>query len=310
MITCPITTDHFHSRVLSLLSASLAQPENSNQTPFSAGNFSSISISQLSPLDTPLTPDQSTSQIIATTSPWIDLGSPDPIIADLSRQILKLELTYAAFCGITYVLIAAPRSHQSAPSDSGLVQYARTILDALQHGPYMQIHIWLPMIEHVENDGDLVGDLAPFARQEYQREESHDARRLDIFGTWAAWNVIRSMCKYHSRLCVGKLGTISSLPSIASIPFLFSCCGTDLHSSTISSQVPTSCTYPVPMVFRACSTLHLARRYLFQERERISSLVQAAPGLNQPLFEVAKSTMVSSLRSRSIAHQTLHARIR
>jgi protein arginine N-methyltransferase 5 len=217
MITCPITTDHFHSRVLSLLSASLAQPENSNQTPFSAGNFSSISISQLSPLDTPLTPDQSTSQIIATTSPWIDLGSPDPIIADLSRQILKLELTYAAFCGITYVLIAAPRSHQSAPSDSGLVQYARTILDALQHGPYMQIHIWLPMIEHVENVEDLVGDLAPFARQEYQREEGYDARRLDIFGTWAAWNVIRSMCKYHSRLCVGKLGTTSSSSSIVSI---------------------------------------------------------------------------------------------
>lgn len=156
-------------------------------------------------MDTPLTPDQSTSQIIATTSSWIDLGSPDPIIADLSRQILKLELTYAAFCGITYVLIAAPRSQRSGPSDNGLIQYARTILDALQHGPYMQIHIWMPMIEHLENEGDLVGDLAPFARQEYQTEDMHDAKRLDIFGSWAAWNTVRSMCKYHSRLCVGKL---------------------------------------------------------------------------------------------------------
>jgi protein arginine N-methyltransferase 5 len=205
MVTCPITTDHFHSRVLSLLSASLAQPQNSNHSTLSSGNFSSISISQLSPLDTPLTPDQSTSQIIATTSSWIDLGSPDPIIADLSRQILKLELTYAAFCGITYVLVAAPRSSSSDTAENGLVQYARTILDALQHGPYMQIHIWVPMIEHFESDGDLIGDLAPFARQEYQIDEIHDTKMLDIFGSWAAWNVVRSMCKYHSRLCVGKL---------------------------------------------------------------------------------------------------------
>lgn len=207
MVTCPITTDHFHSRVLSLLSASLAQPQDSNHSRLSSGNFSSISISQLSPLDTPLTPDQSTSQIIATTSAWIDLGSPDPIIADLSRQILKLELTYAAFCGITYVLIAAPRSPRSGLSDNGLIQYARTILDALQHGPYMQVHVWMPMIEHIESDRDLVGDLAPFARQEYQMEEINDTKTLDIFGTWAAWNVIRSLCRHHSRLCVGKLGT-------------------------------------------------------------------------------------------------------
>jgi protein arginine N-methyltransferase 5 len=205
MLTCPITTDHFHSRVLSLLSASLAQPQSSNHSTLSSGSFLSTSISQLSPLDTPLTPDQSTSQIIATTSSWIDLGSPDPIIADLSRQILKLELTYAAFCGITYVLIAAPRSHRGGLSDNGLIQYARTILDALQHGPYMQIHIWVPMIEHVKSEDDLIGDLAPFARQEYQIEDMHDTKKLDIFGSWAAWNVIRSMCKYHSRLCVGKL---------------------------------------------------------------------------------------------------------
>lgn len=162
-------------------------------------------ISQLSPLDTPLTPDQSTSQIIATTSAWIDLGSPDPVIADLSRQILKLELTYAAFCGITYVLISAPRLRCGSSGDIGLVQYARTILDALSHGPYMQIHIWMSMIEHAESDGDMIGDLAAFARPEYQEEEDHEARKVDVFGTWATWNVIRSLCKYHSRLCVGKL---------------------------------------------------------------------------------------------------------
>jgi type II protein arginine methyltransferase len=211
MVTCPITTDHFHSRVLGLLSSSLSQPQDGLASRSNSGNFSSINISQLSPLDTPLTPDQSTSQIIATTSAWIDLGSPDPIIADLSQQILKLEVTYAAFCGITYVLIAAPRLRRGSSREIGLVQYARTILDALSHGPYVQIYIWMPMIEHAENDGDLIGDLAPFARQEYQEEEEddHDARKVDIFGTWAAWNVIRSLCKYHSRLCVGKLDKIS-----------------------------------------------------------------------------------------------------
>ena len=203
MVTCPITTDYFHTRVLSLLSASLAQPQDSNPSRFNSGNFSSISISQLSPLDTPLTPDQSMGQIIATTSDWIDLSSPDPLIADLSRQILKLELTYAAFCGITYVLVAAPRSLRNNSSDNGIVQYARTILEALNHGPYMQIHIWMPMIDHTDKDEYIVGDLVP--REEYQDGNTQDVKKVDIFGTWAVWNAIRSMCKYHSRLCVGKL---------------------------------------------------------------------------------------------------------
>ena len=202
------------------MAASLAQPQDSNVSRLDSRQFSSIGISQLSPLDTPLTPDQSTSQIIATTSAWIDLGSPDPIIADLSRQILKLELTYAAFCGITYVLVAAPRSPRKGSSADSLVQYARTILDALSHGPYMQIHIWMPMIEHTENDGDSIDHLARFVRPEYDDEVARDAKKVDIFGTWEAWNTIRSMCKYHSRLCVGKLDKdflYSSRPSMLAI---------------------------------------------------------------------------------------------
>lgn len=300
MVTCPITTDHFHSRVLSLLSASLAQPQKSNHPTLGSGSFSSISISQLSPLDTPLTPDQSTSQIIATTSSWIDLGSPDPIIADLSRQILKLELTYAAFCGVTYVLVAAPRSSSGGTTENGLIQYARTILDALQHGPYMQIHIWVPMIEHFENDGALLGDLAAFVRQEYQIDQTHQTKRLDIFGSWAAWNVIRSMCKYHTRLCVGKLDKDTFILFYCFSPILHLSCKTNLCYSTISSQVPTSGTNSVSVVLGACSNLHPALRYLLQERKGLSSLIKATSSFSQPLHEIEKSSVVPALRGGPI----------
>lgn len=203
MVTSPITTPHFHSRVLALLSFSLSESFDTGSSDFSrVRNWSPIVVAPLSPADTPLTPDDTTSQIIGTTSPWIDLSSPDPIIADVSKQVLKLELSYAAFCGITHVLISSPRLN-GRTSDDSIVQYARSILEGLDQGPYMQLYIWLPLIHHRAAGEDEIGDLAPFARQQYlQQNESTDS--LDLFGTWEAWNTIRSICKYSSRLSLGK----------------------------------------------------------------------------------------------------------
>ncbi|EXJ94355.1 protein arginine N-methyltransferase 5 [Capronia coronata CBS 617.96] len=200
MLTSPITTPHFHSQVLTLLSASLSQHSDENIT--RTKNASPVTIPPLTPADTPLTPGESIGQIIGVTSSWIDLSSPDPIIADVSRQVLKLELAYAAFCGITYALVPGPRLRGQGASESGFAQYARAILDALAQGPYMQLYIWLPMIDHSDDQTEEMGDLAPFARQQFLDQDDGEMKRLDLFGSWEAWDLIRSICKYPSRLCV------------------------------------------------------------------------------------------------------------
>jgi type II protein arginine methyltransferase len=203
MITTPITTPHFHSRVLALLSSSLSESASlSNIDVTLTRNASPILVAPLSPADTPLTPESSTSQLIAVTSSWIDLGSSDPIIADISTQVLRLELSYAAFCGITYVLIPGPRFYSGSVENGSVSQYARTVLDSLSQGPYMQLYIWLPMIRNSEDEKEEIGDLAPFARPAFlEQSDSHVS--LDIFGTWEAWDTIRSICGYSSRLFIG-----------------------------------------------------------------------------------------------------------
>lgn len=209
MLTSPITTPHFHSRVLTAIASHLSQLQpvsyGSSNTLASSHNTSPLTILPLAPVDTPLTPSECSSQILAVASPWIDLCSPDPLIADVSSQILMLEVAYAAFCGVSYLLVPGPRLHNGSLQEDGLMQYARVIQEALKVGPYIQLQIWLPMIDHPDNQIEDMGDLAPFARPEYIRESDiEQTKNLDIFGTWDAWNIIRTLCKYHSRLCVGK----------------------------------------------------------------------------------------------------------
>ncbi|ETI21148.1 hypothetical protein G647_07492 [Cladophialophora carrionii CBS 160.54] len=200
MVTSPITTPHFHSRVLTLLSSSLSSHAGGGFT--KNRNASPVVVTPLNPADTPLTPDESISQIIGITSSWIDLGSPDPIIADVSRQVLQLELAYAAFCGVIYALIPGPRLRGHGACDSGIAQYARALVDALAQAPYMQLYIWFPMIDNSKEQAEQMGDLAPFARQQYLDQDEAESKRLDLFGTWEAWDMIRSICNYPSRLCV------------------------------------------------------------------------------------------------------------
>ena len=209
MLTSPITTPHFHSRVLALLSSSLSGSGTSNHHA-NGGNSTShrqqpLIVPPLSPVDTPLTPDESMSQLVGVSSTWTDLCSPDPFISAVSQDILKLEIAYAAFCGISYVLIPGPRLRRSSIHDGSLARYARAISEALSTGPYIQIQIWMPIIDHPRNAVEQIGDLAPFARPHLAADEAETQhQKLDLFGTWSAWDFIRSVCKYHSRLCVGE----------------------------------------------------------------------------------------------------------
>lgn len=212
MVTIPITTDFFHSRVLSLLSSTQthAASADGEANSTAANPPLRLNVPPLSPVDTDLAPDESMSQIIATTSLWIDLCSPDPLVANVSKQVLILEIAFAAFCGVSYVLVPGPRLHHQSMQTTGLLQYARAIQEALAVGTYMQVKIWFPMIDHPENEVTRMGDLAPFARSAYVEDnEGDEVPGLDLYGTWDAWNVIRSFCKYHTRLCIGKRSSYS-----------------------------------------------------------------------------------------------------
>ena len=203
MLTMPITTPHFHASILSLLTT-YSQAHLDGSTP--SKHHPMPLVPPLKPVDTSLTPSDSISQLIAFTSPWIDLTSPDPLIAHLSRQVFNQEIAYAAFCGVVTVIVQGPRLHHGPMHAKGTSQYARAIQEALSLGNYLQLHILMPMIDNLEleNDEDM-GNLARFAREEYIKGHSENQEvKADLFGTWDAWNVIRSVCKYSSRLSVGK----------------------------------------------------------------------------------------------------------
>lgn len=209
MLTTPITTSRFHSRVLSLLSSHLSnlQPAliDSHGTRATTQNTRPLVIPPLEPADSHLSPNEAMSQVVGVISPWIDLCSPDPLIADISRQVLMLEVAYAAFCGIGYLLVSGPKLHHGSMQSEGIPYYARAIQDALDTGPYIQFHIWLRAVDSSDLEVDQMGDLAPLARAEFFEGTEEDAKsKVDPFGTWEAWDIIRRICKYHARLFVGK----------------------------------------------------------------------------------------------------------
>jgi type II protein arginine methyltransferase len=155
----------------------------------------------LTPADTSLVPSDFFAQLICITSPWIDLCSPDPVVADVSRQVLNLEIAYAAFCGVMHVMIPSPKLHRGVDTE-GLNTYARAVQEALNTGSYLQIHISLPMIDGSEEE-DLIGDLATLRREETPMVSNEVAKKEDVLlGTWDAWNLIRTVCKYSSRLSI------------------------------------------------------------------------------------------------------------
>jgi type II protein arginine methyltransferase len=205
MLTTPFTTPHFHSRVLSLLSSHLSFSEASKNEP------PAPIIPPFNSVDTPLAPGDTVTQLIGYSSPWIDLCSPDPLIANISRQVLTMEVAYAGFCGIGNIVIPGPRMYNNSPNNTdGLIQFARAINEALTVGSYVQMAIQVPMYPQGETQvKGLIGDLAPFARASYSLPPQSSADNdTDLFGTWDAWNVIRSVCKYNSRLSVGKISPI------------------------------------------------------------------------------------------------------
>ncbi|KAI1006161.1 hypothetical protein K3495_g2061 [Podosphaera aphanis] len=203
LVTTPITTSHFHARILKLVSeyyTSLSYPESSQEC-FKNEPPAPV-IPPLTPLDTSLGPGNSTSQLMAYTSPWIDLCSTDPLISNISRQVLNIEIAYASFCGINNVIIPGPKSFcNGSPSGDRLTQYARAIQETLLIGSFIQIAIQIPMYQY-EKPQDTPGDLHQFARTKDSSGKAVVGNEVDLYETWDAWNLIRNVCKYNSRLSV------------------------------------------------------------------------------------------------------------
>jgi protein arginine N-methyltransferase 5 len=197
MLTSPLTTPVFQASVHTLLTL--------YQTVLDGGalpeDIPVPLIPAFTPADTPLLPHDSVSQLLATAAPWMDLASPDPIIFNISRQILNLEIAYAAFCGVQNVVIQGPTLYASVGGSSMLTQYARAIKEALTIGPYVQFHIMLPMVPSKGKPASLQSNLSEFARLSSDEARSEST---DPWSSWEAWNVIRGVCNYSGRLSVGK----------------------------------------------------------------------------------------------------------
>ncbi|EER24983.1 Skb1 methyltransferase family protein [Coccidioides posadasii C735 delta SOWgp] len=238
VVTTPITTSEFHSNVLTLIASHLCSLERPVQdacgTLATSQNTKPLAIPSLSLSDSHLSPNGSLGNVIAITSKWIDLCSPDPLIADVSRQILMHEVAYAAFCGVSYVIIQGPRLHHGSLRGEGLMYYARTIQEVLNVAPYIQVHIWFQMTDNPSAETTDIGNLAPFARAEYLHQQDPTVSiDPDQFGTWDAWDAVRRVCKHHSRLFVAL-----TLPKyLPSAPVQSRWLSEPVHTLTIDGNV-------------------------------------------------------------------------
>jgi len=205
ILTTPITTAAFQSRVLTTLEAHVKELDSAA----SAGGVPLPTISPLTPEDSGLAPEDSNSSLIAVTSPWIDIASPDPLMAHVSQQVFSIEIAYAAFCGINNVLVHGPSNSQ------GTVLFARALLEALGLGPYLQLHVLMPMTGELEQDISADGtSLAELARPQYLESQEEDESEPEPYASWEAWNTIRTMCSYSNKLSVGMYNLSSHETSI------------------------------------------------------------------------------------------------
>ncbi|KAI9672041.1 MAG: methyltransferase protein [Trizodia sp. TS-e1964] len=189
MLTTSITSSEFGNKVQELLSSHLSQLADPNK----ASNPGPLVIPALTPADTHIAPSDHITQLVAGVSPWIDICSPDPVVADVSKQVLNLEIAYAAFCGVCNVIILGPDLSQRWPNGDGLSRYARAIQEALSVGSYLQISIWFPMAGDPVAPLDVPLSLSILAREEFFGVDSEEiSKHHDVFGTWDAWNVIRT----------------------------------------------------------------------------------------------------------------------
>ena len=160
--------------------------------------------------------------MLASTSTWIDLASPDPFIARVSNQVLNQEIAYAAFCGISNVIIQGPLSDGRSSETAVIAQYARAIEQAIAIGPYLQLHISSGMYPRQDpGRAKTQHHLATKCRPTYTASRASHPVTGDVLSEWDAWDTIRSVCKYTSRVSIGMHNRKSPLNDLTELSFEF-----------------------------------------------------------------------------------------
>ncbi|OAA63075.1 protein arginine N-methyltransferase HSL7 [Cordyceps fumosorosea ARSEF 2679] len=195
----PITNQSFRKRIFKLVEDHMNQlaKSKSESTTIVTAAQADPTIPPLTPEDTSLFPSQAVNTYTGCISPWIDLSSPNPIIASVSRQVLNLEINYASFCGLRIVMIPPPeRDGSRGAGNSGLAQYARAVQEALNIGANMSFAVQMPMYREPGIDGgvETLSRLNPVS------QVPPVAHEIDIFTTWDSWHNVRSACSYNLRL--------------------------------------------------------------------------------------------------------------
>ena len=152
--------------------------------------------------DTTLFPSAYTSGLIAYSSPWIDLCSPNHVVASISRQVLNLEVSYANFCGVRSIIVPGPRQDSVKTGNSqGIAQYGRAIQEALLLGTRVNLIIHIPMYREpgLEEQVKLLS-----CEEDSEAQADSKQEEIDLFSAWDSWNSIRTVCEYDGRLFVGK----------------------------------------------------------------------------------------------------------
>ena len=193
----PITNDHFQTRINALISDHLS-------------GDSIPTVPPLTHLDTVLVPGARAKTLLVFTPSWIEICAPDPMVSEISKQILHMEVAYAVFCGAPQLFVQGPKIYHRDPFlgkdlfTNNVTQFARAIHDALSLGNRIHISIVLPFYD----DSSSTASYPPtIETREQYLDDVFDERSTVTDGLvpWDSWNTIRTFCKYPSRLNAGKM---------------------------------------------------------------------------------------------------------
>ncbi|RYP26694.1 hypothetical protein DL767_007924 [Monosporascus sp. MG133] len=195
-VTTPITNEHFHDRIVDLLTKSLAALKE-DEAP---GLRPDPIVPPLTTEDTSLFPASYTSGLVAYSSPWVDLCSSNHVVASISRQVLNLEVSYANFCGVRSIIIPGPREDSvKVGHGQGIAQYARAIQEAFLLGTRVNLIIHIPMYREPGLEEQVTVLSAPESSEEQPQAE----QEIDLFSSWDSWHTIRSHAPYFLLCDVG-----------------------------------------------------------------------------------------------------------
>ncbi|CAN8103609.1 unnamed protein product [Discula destructiva] len=198
--TAPITNEHFHQRVKALYRSHVGERETSlSQTDLTNPSLPHPIVPTLTDKDTSLGPSPHIGNVLAYSSPWLDLGSSNPIIASISRQVLNLEVAFAAWCGVRSIIVPGPRRDEDGRATA---LYARAIRETLDVANRVNIIIHMPMYREpgLEEQAELL--TTELLGSDDGSKKTALSEEIDLFGAWDTWHTIRSVCDYVPRLYV------------------------------------------------------------------------------------------------------------